>query len=136
MTSANAAKGARFELAVRRFLEAVFGRLVRHPRQEGLVDVGDIHLSPFVLQAKDWGRIEDALRVGVAGAERQALAAEESFGVAVIKARGKPVAEARVAMTLATFRRLTARLARAEALLAHHAPAAYAEHGAACREDV
>lgn len=135
MTSSNAAKGNRFELVVRRFLEAVFGRLVRRPRQEGLVDVGDIHLSPFVLQCKDYATVATALREGVAGAEAQALAAEEAFGLAVIKARGKGVEHARVAMTLATFRRLAARLARAESLLAHHAPAAYAEHGRQCQED-
>jgi hypothetical protein len=114
MTNPNAAKGGRFELAVTRFLAEVFGRQVRRPHQEGYKDVGDIHLSPFVLQAKDYSDVVTALRVAVPAAEVQAGHAEESYGVAVIKRRGKPVQDSYVAMTLETFRSLAHRLRDAE----------------------
>ena len=114
MTSPNAAKGKAFERDTRRYLEAVFGRQVRRPHQEGFKDVGDLHLSPFVLQAKNYANVADALNVGVAGAEVQAVHAEEPFGVAVIKKRNAPIADARVAMTLRTFRDVVERLRRAE----------------------
>lgn len=106
MTSPNAAKGARWELDIVRYLADTFGRLVRRPHQEGFKDVGDIHLSPFVLQAKNYADATAALRFGVLGAEQQARHAEETYGVAVIKRRGKGAADAYVAMRLETFRAL------------------------------
>ncbi|GAA0627474.1 hypothetical protein HPO96_37085 [Kribbella sandramycini] len=106
MTSANKAKGARWELDIVRYLAAVFGRKVRRPHAEGFEDVGDIHVSPFCLQAKNYADVGTALRVGVAGAELQAARAEEKYGVAVIKRRGKGAADAYVAMSLAAFRDL------------------------------
>lgn len=108
MTSANKAKGARWELDIVRFLAAVFGRLVRRPHAEGFADVGDIHLSPFVLQAKNYADVATALRVGVEGAEIQAKRAGELYGVAVIKRRGKGASDAYVAMSLTAFRELVA----------------------------
>ena len=122
MSNPNAAKGAAFERDGAAYLAEVFGRQVRRPHQEGYVDVGDIHLSPFVLQAKNWADVTSALTVGLAGAEAQAIAAAEPYGVVVIKKRRAPIAEARVAMSLRTFRSVTARLLNAEALLARHAP--------------
>lgn len=135
MPNPNGAKGNAHERAVRTYLADRFGRAVRRPRQEGFIDVGDIHLSPFALQAKNWADTTAALNVGVRDAEKQALAAEEDYGVAVIKKRGANVAEARVAMTLRTFRRLAARLLRAEALLRHHAPDAYVTHSEQIKDD-
>lgn len=128
MPNPNGAKGAAFERDVRRFLEETFGRLVRRPRNEGFKDVGDIHLSPVILQAKNWGNTTSALNEGVKGAEIQAVHAGETFGVAVIKKRGSNVSESRVAMTLATFGRLLRRLHSAEDTLRHHAPDAYLAH--------
>lgn len=125
MTNPNAAKGAKFERDIVAFLRAVFERLVRRPHQEGFVDVGDIHLSPFVLQAKDWADVTSALRVGLAGAQAQARAAGEPYGVVVLKTRGSNISQARVAMTLTTFRDVVARLLSAERLLERYAPAAY-----------
>lgn len=122
MANPNAAKGAKFELAIVAFLKLVFGRLVRRPHQEGFIDVGDIHLPPFVLQAKDWADVTSALRVGLAGAQAQAKAAGEPYGVVVLKSRRSNISEARVAMTLTTFRDVVARLLNAERLLARHAP--------------
>jgi hypothetical protein len=124
----NGAKGAAHERAVRSYLEEVFGRAVRRPRAEGFKDVGDIHLSPFVLQAKNWADTTSALNEGVRGAEVQVVHAAEAFGVAVIKKRGSNIAEARVAMTLRTFRDLAARLLSAEEHLRRTDPYAYGLH--------
>ncbi len=135
VTSPNAAKGKAFEREVRRYLEDVFGRLVRQPHQEGFKDVGDLHLAPFVLQAKNYADVATALNIGVAGAELQASHAGEPYGVAVIKKRNANVAAARVAMTLSTFRDLVTRLHRAEALLQRHAPEVFhTEHASEHKE--
>lgn len=106
MTSANAAKGSRWELAVVRYLMETFGRNARRPHQEGFKDVGDVHLSPFVLQAKDEAR--HTFSSYVDDAEAQAANAGEPFGAAVVKRRGKGPERAYVVMTLATFRALLA----------------------------
>ena len=135
MANPNKARGDRHERETRNFLAEVFGRLVKRPRQEGLQDVGDIHVSPFVLQAKNWRDTVAAIRAGVEGAEEQARNAEEPYGVAVVKMRGKGAAYSRVVMTLATFRRVLARLLRAERLLQRHAPDAYAQHMAEVEQD-
>ena len=110
MTSANKAKGSRWELDIVRYLAERFGRQVRRPHAEGFEDVGDIHLSPFCLQAKNYADVATALRVGVEGAEIQADRAEETYGVAVIKRRGKGAEHAFVAMSLRQFRELVAEL--------------------------
>lgn len=117
MTTANQRKGKGFEKAVFDFLAEVHGRFVRRPHPEGFKDVGDLHLSPFVLQAKNYANVAAALTLGVDGAETQAVHAGEPFGAAVIKKRGANVSKARVAMSLSTFRALIARLNSAEDLL-------------------
>lgn len=113
MTNPNKAKGDRWELAVMAFLALVFGRLVRRPHQEGYKDVGDLHLSPFILQCKDVANL--SLPATIRAAELQAGHAGEPFGVVVHKVRGKPAAEGVVSMSLATFRDVVKRLADAEA---------------------
>lgn len=110
MTSPNARKGKDFERDVARFLMEDFGRSVRRPHPEGFEDVGDIHVGPFALQAKNYGNVTTALTEGLKGAEIQASRAEQPFGAVVIKRRGAPVGDARVAMSLRTFRALLARL--------------------------
>ena len=131
MTSPNAAKGKGFERDVVRYLAEVHGRQARRPHAEGFKDVGDIHLSPFALQAKNYANVASALTLGVAGAEVQAAHAGEPYGAAVIKKRQAPVSEARVAMTLRTFRALIARLNSAEeALYRSDADEAWLEHSA------
>lgn len=127
MTSANAAKGKGFERDVFRFLAERFGRDVRRPHQEGFKDTGDIHLSPVAIQAKNWSDTTAALNEGLKGAETQAIHAGEKYGVVVIKKRGSGVGEARVAMSLRTFRSLIGRLLQAERLLQRYAPEAYHE---------
>jgi hypothetical protein len=127
VSNANSAKGSAFERDARTFLAVAFGRAVQRPHHEGFKDVGDLHLSPFVLQCKNYANVAEALNVGVAGAQIQAVHAGEPYGVALIKKRNSGIAEARVAMTLATFRRVVARLRRAEELLARHAPEVFHE---------
>lgn len=128
MSSANAAKGSRTELEAVRYLQEVFGRAAIRPHQEGFKDVGDIHISPFVIQAKNWGNVTAALNEGVKGATEQAVNAEEPYGAALIKKRGAGIAESRVAMTLRTFRRVLVRLRRAEELLLRADPASFDRH--------
>lgn len=119
MTSPNARKGKDFERDVTRHLQEALGgrKAAWRPHAEGLLDVGDIHVPPFVLQAKNYADVAAALRLGVGAAEVQAERAGEPFGAAVLKTRGKAVAEARVAMSLRTFVALLARLQEAESQL-------------------
>jgi hypothetical protein len=110
MANPNGAKGKKFELDVFRYLALVFGRLVRRPHPEGFKDVGDIHLSPFVLQAKNWANTTAALNEGLAGAELQKKHADERWAVVVIKKRNANISQARVAMSLETFREVVQEL--------------------------
>jgi hypothetical protein len=112
MTSANAAKGARWELAVVRYLAEVFGRDARRPHQEGFKDVGDIHLSPFAIQAKDVAAL--SLPAAIRDSEKQAGHADESYGVVVHKVRGKGPEDAVVSMSLRQFRDIVSALRDAE----------------------
>jgi len=124
MSNANAARGARWEVAVFNFLLKLFGRArVARPHQEGYEDVGDLHLAPFALQLKDEQKI--TLSSYVNDAEKQAKAAELPFGAAVVKQRTKGVGRAYVVMSLDTFVKVVERLHRAESLLARHAPEVY-----------
>jgi len=127
MANKHKAKGTRHESTVTRALRA-FGLQVIKPRQEGRRDIGDMHLSPFVLQAKDWTSWQDAIREGLDGAEVQVKNAGEQYGVAVVKRARRKVGEAYAVMTLATFARVVRRLLRAEALLAETRPEAYRMH--------
>lgn len=112
MTNPNKAKGDRWELAVMRFLADWFGRLVRRPHQEGFKDVGDLHLSPFILQCKDVANL--SLPATIRAAELQATHAGEPFGVVVHKVRGKSAEDGTVSMSLRTFRAVVKRLNVAE----------------------
>lgn len=126
MANRNAAKGARWERAITLFLREWLGeRAVIKPRQEGYIDKGDIHVSPFVIQAKD----EAAHNFSgyVRDAEKQAEAAGEEYGVAVVKRRTVGPGLAYAVMTLATFRRVVVRLRRAEELLARYCPEVFHE---------
>jgi hypothetical protein len=112
VSNPNKEKGDRWERAVRAYLSDTFGRLVRRPHAEGRDDVGDIHLDPFVLQCKD----EAAHRFSsyVRDAEKQAGHADQPYGVAVVKQRGKGAADGYVVMSLRTFRAVAERLDAAE----------------------
>jgi len=123
----NGDRGRRWEKALTDYLRLRLGRqTVVKPRQEGYVDVGDVHVSPFVIQAKDEashnfsGYINDA--------EKQAAAAEEFYGAAVVKRRRYGTAHAYVVFTLRTFALVIQRLRRAEEYLLRANPDLFDKH--------
>ncbi|MDG4801741.1 hypothetical protein [Micromonospora sp. WMMD980] len=126
--SANKAKGTAFETLCVRALNAV-GIAAYRPAQAGAKDTGDLHgLSPWVGQNKAYKSWEEAIRLGLDGAEKQRVNARESYGVAFVKRVRRSVGDAYAVQTFATWARVCVRLRRAEALLASHAPEAYARH--------
>lgn len=115
MTSPQAAKGSKWERDVVGFLRGL-GLRVYRPRQEGFEDVGDVHVGPAVLQAKDWRDWQSAIREGLDGAVAQARAwdakhgnASRSYPAAVVKRARRGVADAYVVMRLEDFVRLLER---------------------------
>ncbi|MCZ9884619.1 hypothetical protein [Arthrobacter sp. B2a2-09] len=124
--SAAKQKGTKWETDLVRslggFFEGRYGLAPRRVAQEGFLDSGDIHgISPFVAQAKNYKSWEEAIRLGLDGAEKQKGRAGESYGVAFVKRVRRSVGDGYAVMTVATFARLLLRLRRAEALLALHA---------------
>lgn len=131
--SAARQKGTAWETLICRVLNGFFlgryGLRARRVAQEGFADTGDVHgVSPFIVQAKAYKSLADALRIGVSGAVVQAERAGEMYGVAVIKKPHASAGEAYAALRLQDFARVLLRLRRAEALLAQHAPLAYTDH--------
>lgn len=125
--SAAKQKGTAWETALVRTLGAFwagrYGLAPRRVAQEGFADSGDLHgISPFIAQAKNYRSWEDAIRLGLDGAEKQKGHAGEPFGVAFVKRVRRSVGDGYAVMTVATFARLLARLRRAESLLREHAP--------------
>lgn len=102
MSNPQKAKGTRWETAVVRFLRDR-GLYAYKPRQEGFRDVGDIHVPPFVLQAKDWKDVLGALREGTDGARVQRVNAGLPYGAAVIKRARRPIEDAYVVIRLGDF---------------------------------
>lgn len=103
MSNPRKAKGTKWETEIKGFANRVLGARAKvyRPAQEGFADTGDLHgVSPFVIQAKNWKDLVGALRVGVDGAVKQARAAGERWGVAVIKRHRRPVGEAYAVMRL------------------------------------
>ncbi|UIW13518.1 RusA-like Holliday junction resolvase [Arthrobacter phage Lizalica] len=138
--SAAKSKGTAFETLIVKALAAFFGG--RHglaPRrvaQEGFNDSGDIHgVSPFIIQAKAYKSWEDAIRLGLDGAEKQKGHAGEPYGVAFVKRPRRSIGDAYAVMTVATFARLLLRLRRAEAGLKLADPAAFEVHASRTLED-
>ncbi|MGC5319333.1 hypothetical protein ACPXB5_11405 [Micromonospora arida] len=115
-------KGTAFETLLVRALTA-FGIKAYRPAQAGRTDVGDLHgLSPFIGQCKAYKSWEEAIRLGLDGAEKQRVHAGEAYGVAFVKRVRRSVGEAYAVTTVATFARLLIRLRRAEEALAAVAP--------------
>ena len=107
MANPHKAKGTRWESAVRDFLKEE--RCLDHARRiaaTGALDIGDIHMEPFVIQAKNQKSFD--LAGWVADAEEQADRAGMPYGVAVVKAPRKPTERGYVVMSLSTFRALAA----------------------------
>lgn len=102
MTNPQKAKGTAFETAIYRFLQGA-GLFAYKPRQEGPRDVGDVHVPPFVIQAKNYKDIVSGLREGVEGVRVQKGHAGMPFGVAVVKRPRKPIEDAYVVMRLGDF---------------------------------
>ena len=132
MTAAKA-KGTAWETALARTLGAFFaerfGLKPRRVAQEGFADTGDLHgISPFIAQAKNYRSWEDAIRVGLDGAEVQRVRAREHYGVAFVKRVRRSVGEGYAVMTVATWARLVLRLRRAETYLQEADPARHADH--------
>lgn len=111
-------KGTAWETALVRFFRAATIRAFR-PAQAGASDSGDLHgLSPFVGQAKNYRSWEDAIRLGLDGAEKQRMHAGEQYGVAFVKRARRSTGDGYAVMRVVTFARLLLRLRRAEQLLA------------------
>lgn len=124
MTNVNAAKGARWESAVRDYLRELFPRsAVTRPRQEGFGDVGDIHLTPFIIQAKDV--TSASLGAWIDAAEAQAGRAGERLSVVAWKRRKHGVSAGLVSMSLRNFREVAWRIREAERMLSQEAPEVY-----------
>lgn len=125
--SAAKQKGTAWETALVRTLGAYwagrYGLAPRRVAQEGFADSGDLHgISPFIAQAKNYRSWEEAIRLGLDGAEKQKGHAGEPFGVAFVKRVRRSVGDGYAVMTVATFARLLVRLRRAEHLLRENAP--------------
>ncbi len=133
MSNPNKAKGDRWELAAVTYLREWLGRNVIRPRQEGYEDIGDIHISPFAIQAKDEARHN--FSGYVRDAEKQADAAGEDYGVALVKRRTVGPRLAYAVMTLETFRRVVTRLRRAEEQLLRASPALFDKHMAQTKKE-
>ncbi|QNO12696.1 Holliday junction resolvase [Arthrobacter phage Snek] len=131
--SAAKSKGTAFETLIVRALTSFFGgRFGLAPRrvaQEGFNDSGDIHgVSPFIIQAKAYKSWEEAIRLGLDGAEKQKSHAGEPFGVAFVKRPRRSIGDAYAVMTVATFARLLLRLRSAEHYLRRSDRTAWESH--------
>lgn len=118
--SRNKAKGTRWEVSVRDYLNAdgVPWEVYR-PAQEGFKDTGDLHGLPyFAVQCKDWRDVTSAVREGTEGVQKQKAHYGRPLGVNVVKRARANVSRAYAVLTLEDFRTLVAALSRADVLLA------------------
>ncbi len=107
MSSANKAKGTRFETAITDHL-AERGVYARRLPRTGVKDVGDVELrlgdTIVVLEAKAVKKVDLAQFVGEAAVEAENYAAKygqpDTFGAVVVKRRMKGTGEAYVVMEL------------------------------------
>ena len=127
MTNPRKAKGTKMETDTVRFLQSL-GIPARRNTPNGRLDTGDIHgVEPFVIQAKDWASVTDALRAGVDGAVVQAARAGQPFGVGVVRRAQSNISRAYAVTTLDTLARVILRIRLLEDTLARHAPEAWQE---------
>lgn len=99
-------KGRTFENDVAEFLnEGGIFKNVERRRLQGVLDKGDLtNTEPFVVECKNTKKIN--LAEAVDEAEREAVNANQPYGVAVIKRPRKNVAQSYAVLSLATFVRL------------------------------
>lgn len=86
------------------FLDPTSPLNVRRQAQQGMNDVGDLWVIPFVVECKNTARHE--LPAYVRQAEQEARNAGLSFGVAAVKVRGRGPQDCLVVMSGATFARV------------------------------
>jgi hypothetical protein len=112
MSQSRKSIGTQWETDVVNFLRSTLGArgVAFKPRQEGLVDVGDIHVdADFVLQCKNWRTWSKAdLHKFVDAANLQARQAGRPYGASCVKRRKAPgstgsVKTGLVTMDLETF---------------------------------
>lgn len=107
--SANKAKGTRWEVAVRDYLEEHHGIVTYRPAQEGFRDTGDLHgLAFFAIQCKDWKNMTAAVRDGIDGVQKQKKHADKPFGVNFVKRARKGTGQGYAIMTIEDFATLMA----------------------------
>jgi hypothetical protein len=99
MSNRQKAKGTLWETTIVRFLKDQ-GIPAYRPAQSGTRDVGDVHASPVVIQAKDRQDVMAAIREGLDGVQLQVRNAGETYGVAVVKRARKPAADAYAVLRL------------------------------------
>lgn len=86
------------------FLDPTSPLNVRRQAQQGVHDVGDLWVVPFVVECKNTARHE--LPAYVRQAEQEARNAGLSYGVAAVKVRGRGPQDCLVVMSGATFVRV------------------------------
>lgn len=98
--SANKAKGTKWEVAVRDYLNAHDIPAFR-PAQEGFRDTGDLHgVAFFAIQCKDWRDVTGAVREGTDGVQRQKKNAKRPYGVNFVKRARKGTSQGYAVMTI------------------------------------
>jgi len=119
----NKRRGTRWETEFARYLNRELGLVTpdgdefldptsplnaRRQAQQGVNDVGDLWVVPFVVECKNTARHE--LPAYVRQAEQEARNAGLPFGVAAVKVRGRGPHECLVVMSGATFVRVVKEL--------------------------
>ncbi|MEU7039811.1 hypothetical protein AB0A77_01980 [Streptomyces varsoviensis] len=127
------AKGTAWETAWTAYLREIHNPSAHRNVQMGAKDIGDV--SGFYLHAAEL-KAEKTIRLPeyIAQANREAIHADQPFGVAVVKRVRAHVSAAYHVRDAATDVRLVNRLRDAEGLLQRHAPADvwkahYEKHG-------
>ncbi len=87
-----------------RFIDPFDAGNVRRPAQEGARDVGDVHVVPFILEAKDV--TSSAVPTWLRQADAEAQNAGFPYGVVVVKVRRASTARGRVHVSIPTWTRL------------------------------
>ena len=119
MTNPSKAKGTRWEVAVAAFLRASGFDEVYRMAPAGEFDTGDLGGIPEVaFECRDRNRL--TLSENVDDANDRARNKGSKSGVAVMKRKGRPAADAYVALDLATFVRILHDLAKDSAPGGHH----------------
>jgi len=107
MTNTAKRIGTEWESRIVKFLISVLSlrHAARHPTP-GLLDEGDVHVWPFVIQAKAQKRF--ALAEWVKATREQADRAHFPWSVVYVKAPGKPIGQGYAVTSIEEHRRLMA----------------------------